>query len=61
MKSVKDKLIITAAVGFTAASTMVNPVLAEEVKNPAFVKEDASQTKILSRMLRAIWMKKRQM
>ena len=45
MKSVKDKLIITAAVGFTAASTMVNPVLAEEVKNPAFVKEDASQTK----------------
>lgn len=45
MKSVKDKLIITAAVGFTAASTMVNPVLAEEVKNPAIVKEDASQTK----------------
>ena len=45
MKSVKDKLIITAAVGFTAASTMVNPVLANEVKNPAFVKEDASQTK----------------
>lgn len=45
MKSVKDKLIITAAVGFTAASTMVNPVLAEEVKNPAFVKEDASKTK----------------
>ena len=38
MKSVKDKLIITAAVGFTAASTMVNPVLADEVKNPAFVK-----------------------
>lgn len=45
MKSVKDKLIITAAVGFTAASTMVNPVLADEVKNPAFVKEDATQTK----------------
>lgn len=49
MKSVKDKLIITAAVGFTAASTMVNPhftnVLAEEIKDPAFVKEDASQTK----------------
>lgn len=45
MKSVKDKLIITAAVGFTAASTMVNPVLADEVKNPAFVKEDASKTK----------------
>lgn len=49
MKSVKDKLIITAAVGFTAASTMVNPhftnVLAEEIKNPAIVKEDASQTK----------------
>lgn len=44
MKSVKDKLIITAAVGFTAASTMVNPhftnVLADEVKDPAFVKED---------------------
>lgn len=49
MKSVKDKLIITAAVGFTAASTMVNPhftnVLAEEIKDPAFVKEDASKTK----------------
>ena len=45
MKSVKDKLIITAAVGFTAASTMVNPVLADEGKNPAFVKEDASKTK----------------
>lgn len=49
MKSVKDKLIITAAVGFTAASTMVNPhftnVLAEEIKDSAFVKEDASKTK----------------
>ena len=49
MKSVKDKLIITVAVGFTAASTMVNPhftnVLAEEIKDPAFVKEDASKTK----------------
>ena len=49
MKSVKDKLIITAAVGFTAASTMVNPhftnVLAEEIKDPAFVKENASKTK----------------
>ncbi len=49
MKSAKDKLIITAAVGFTAASTMVNPhftnVLAEEIKDPAFVKEDASKTK----------------
>ena len=49
MKSVKDKLIITAALGFTAASTMVNPhftnVLAEEIKDPAFVKEDASKTK----------------
>lgn len=49
MKSVKDKLIITAAVGFTAASTMVNShftnVLAEEIKDPAFVKEDASKTK----------------
>lgn len=47
MKSVKDKLIITAAVGFTAASTMVNPhftnVLAEEIKDSAFVKEDASK------------------
>lgn len=49
MKSVKDKLIITAAVGFTAASTMVNPhftnVLADEVKDPAFVKEDVSKNK----------------
>lgn len=49
MKSVKDKLIITAAVGFTAASTMVNShftnVLADEVKDPAFVKEDVSKNK----------------
>lgn len=49
MKSVKDKLIITAAVGFTAASTMVNPhftnVLADEVKDPAFVKEEVSKNK----------------
>ena len=51
MKNVKDKIIITAAVGFTAASTVTSanltPIFAKDTTNTSVVKEnvDAKKTK----------------
>ena len=49
MKNVKDKIIITAAVGFTAASTVTSmnltPVFAKDTTNTSVVKEDVDAKK----------------
>ena len=49
MKNVKDKIIITAAVGFTAASTVTSmnltPVFAKNSTNTSVVKEDVDAKK----------------
>lgn len=49
MKNVKDKIIITAAVGFTAASTVTSmnltPVFAKDSTNTSVVKEDVDAKK----------------
>lgn len=49
MKNVKDKIIITAAVGFTAASTVTSmnltPVFAKDSTNASVVKEDVDAKK----------------
>lgn len=42
MKNVKDKIIISAAVGFTAASG-ITPVFAQETTNAEVIKEDVEQ------------------
>ena len=49
MKNVKDKIIITAAVGFTAASTVTSanltPIFAKDTTNTSVVKEDVDAKK----------------
>lgn len=49
MKNVKDKIIITAAVGFTATSTVTSmnltPVFAKDTTNTSVVKEDVDAKK----------------
>lgn len=49
MKNVKDKIIITAAVGFTAASTVTSmnltPVFTKDTTNTSVVKEDVDAKK----------------
>lgn len=49
MKNVKDKIIITAAVGFTAASTVTSanltPIFAKDTTNTSVVKEDVGAKK----------------
>lgn len=44
MKNVKDKIIISAAVGFTAASG-ITPVFAQETTNAEVIKEDVEEKK----------------
>lgn len=44
MKNVKDKIIISAAVGFTAASG-ITPVFAQDTTNAEVIKEDVEEKK----------------
>lgn len=44
MKNVKDKIIMSAAVGFTAASG-ITPVFAQETTNAEVIKEDVEAKK----------------